>query len=61
MRLDGTELFDGYISACDLDNDFAVVQVSGVRDVQVGPFQSALESLCHICWDLVPHWLWGES
>ena len=47
MRLDGTELYDGYISACDLDNDFAVVQVSGVRDVQVGPFQSALESLPH--------------
>jgi len=45
VHLDGTELYDGYISACDLDNDFAVVQVSGVRDVQVGPFQSALESL----------------
>jgi len=47
VRLDGTKLYDGYISACDLDNDFAVVQVSGVRDVQVGPFQSALESLPH--------------
>jgi len=45
VRLDGTKLYDGYISARDLDHDFAVVQVSRVRDVQVGPFQSALESL----------------
>ena len=45
MRLGGTKLYDGYISARDLDHDFAVVQVSRVRDVQVGPFQSALESL----------------
>lgn len=49
MRLDGTKLYNGYISECDLDNGFAVVQVSGVPDVQVEvePFQSALESLPH--------------
>nr|CAB3448574.1 unnamed protein product [Digitaria exilis] len=49
VRLDGTKLYNGYISECDLDNGFAVVQVSGVPDVQVEvePFQSALESLPH--------------
>lgn len=47
MRLDGTEVYDGYLAECDLDNGFAVVQVSGIRDVQVEPFQSALESLPH--------------
>jgi len=31
----------------DLDNDFSVVEVYNVCDVQVGPFQSALESLPH--------------
>lgn len=48
MRLDGTQLYNGYISHCDFDNGFAVVEVySGVCDIQVGPFQSALESLPH--------------
>ena len=28
MRLDGTELYDGYISACDLDNDLSKSLVS---------------------------------
>ena len=45
MRLDGTKLYDGYMSGCDLDHGFAVVEVYNVRDVQVGPFHSALESL----------------
>ncbi|TVU33935.1 hypothetical protein EJB05_15751 [Eragrostis curvula] len=47
VRLDGTKLYDGYIAEYDLDNDFAVVKVYYVRDVQVGPFQCALESLPH--------------
>lgn len=47
MRLDGTRLYDGYMAEYDLDNDFSVVEVYSVRDVQVGPFQSALESLPH--------------
>ncbi|CAL5082221.1 unnamed protein product [Urochloa decumbens] len=46
-RLDGTKLYDGYITGHDLDRDFAVVEVCHVPDVQVGPFQSALESLPH--------------
>ncbi|XP_034568893.1 uncharacterized protein [Setaria viridis] len=45
--LDGTKLYDGYMAEYDLDNDFAVVEVYNVRDVQVGSFQSALESLPH--------------
>ncbi|KAG2634582.1 hypothetical protein PVAP13_2NG178100, partial [Panicum virgatum] len=45
--LDGTKLYDGYMAEYDLDNDFSVVEVYNVRDVQVGPFQSALESLPH--------------
>ena len=47
MRLDGTKLYDGYMAEYDLDNDFSVVEVYNVCDVQVGPFQSALESLPH--------------
>ncbi|TVU33888.1 hypothetical protein EJB05_15702, partial [Eragrostis curvula] len=47
VRLDGTKLYDGYIGEYDLDNDFAVVNAYHVRDVQVGPFQSALENLPH--------------
>ena len=47
MCLDGTKLYDGYMAEYDLDNDFSVVEVYNVRDVQVGPFQSALESLPH--------------
>uniref|UniRef100_I1PZF4 Uncharacterized protein n=1 Tax=Oryza glaberrima TaxID=4538 RepID=I1PZF4_ORYGL len=47
VRLDGTRLYDGYMAEYDLDNDFSVVEVYSVRDVQVGPFQSALESLPH--------------
>uniref|UniRef100_K3ZMW7 Uncharacterized protein n=1 Tax=Setaria italica TaxID=4555 RepID=K3ZMW7_SETIT len=47
VRLDGTKLYDGYMAEYDLDNDFAVVEVYNVRDVQVGSFQSALESLPH--------------
>jgi hypothetical protein len=47
VRLDGTKLYDGYMAGSDLDHDFAVVEVYNVRDVQVGPFQSALENLPH--------------
>ncbi|CAL5063727.1 unnamed protein product [Urochloa decumbens] len=43
----GTNEYDGYISECNLDNGFAVVEVYSACDVQVGPFQSALESLPH--------------
>ncbi|CAL5073482.1 unnamed protein product [Urochloa decumbens] len=46
-RLDGTKLYDGYITGYDLDSDFVVVEVCHVPDVQVGPFQSAVESLPH--------------
>jgi hypothetical protein len=45
VRLDGTRLYAGYIDGYDLDNDFAVVEAYNVRDVEVGPFESALESL----------------
>ena len=47
MCLDDTKLYDGYMAEYDLDNDFSVVEVYNVRDVQVGSFQSALESLPH--------------
>ncbi|RLN18850.1 hypothetical protein C2845_PM02G39570 [Panicum miliaceum] len=47
VRLDGTKLYDGYMAGSDLDHDFAVVEVYNVHDVQVGPFQSALENLPH--------------
>ncbi|CAN6167565.1 unnamed protein product [Urochloa humidicola] len=49
VRLDCTKdkEYAGYISECDWDSDFAVVEVYSTCDVQVGPFQSALESLPH--------------
>lgn len=47
MHHEGTDVYEGFVSECDLDHNFAVVNVHTFLDVQDGPFQCALESLPH--------------
>jgi hypothetical protein len=47
VRHEGTELYKGFVAACDMDHNFAVVNVYGFLDVQFGPLQCALEILPH--------------
>lgn len=47
MRHEGTKVYKGFVAKCDLDDNFAVVNVYTFLDIQVGPFQCAPESLPH--------------
>ncbi|CAN6182407.1 unnamed protein product [Urochloa humidicola] len=47
VRHEGNEVHMGVMGEFDLDHNFAVVNVHAFLDVQVGPFQSALEILPH--------------
>ncbi|CAN6210588.1 unnamed protein product [Urochloa humidicola] len=43
VRHEGDEEYDGFVAEIDMDHNFAVVEVHDFLDVQVGPFQCALE------------------
>ncbi|CAN6182146.1 unnamed protein product [Urochloa humidicola] len=43
VRHEGDEVYDGFVAEIDMDHNFAVVDVHAFLDVQVGPFQCALE------------------
>ncbi|CAL5088538.1 unnamed protein product [Urochloa decumbens] len=43
VRHEGDEVYDGFVAEIDMDHNFADVDVHAFLDVQVGPFQCALE------------------
>ncbi|CAL5064610.1 unnamed protein product [Urochloa decumbens] len=43
VRHEGYEEYDGFVAEIDMDHNFAVVEVHAFLDVQIGPFQCALE------------------
>lgn len=45
MRHEGNEVYMGSLAECDLDHNFAVVAVSDLLDIRVGPIQCALKIL----------------
>lgn len=45
MRHEGDKVYFGILAEADLDHNFAVLDVETFLDVQIGPFQCALEVL----------------